>query len=197
MGISAEESEQVRSGAVGLAPPRAGGRIPSIPDGAESDGPAEGSPAPPAEPAFGASQRELGVVFSAPPSGAGPHRNALQMPRLQRLALYSADWGKIVALGPFVKRALDTARRCALYVDRWWRQGGRERLQTRPSASLCLHRGHLVPDFPCDQISFRLFQNKILSQEVFIWNLYQWKYSFCLTEILHIHNYRSLAFIVT
>lgn len=100
MGISAEESEQVRSGAVGLAPPRAGGRIPSIPDGAESDGPAEGSPAPPAEPAFGASQRELGVVFSAPPSGAGPHRDALQMPRLQRLALYSADWGKIVALGP-------------------------------------------------------------------------------------------------
>lgn len=190
----------MRSGAVGLAPPRAGGRIPSIPDGAESDGPAEGSPAPPAEPAFAVSQRELGVVFSAPPSGAGPHRDALQMPRLQRLqrlALYSADWGKIVAHGPFVKRALDTARWCALYVDRWWRQGGRERLQKHPSASLCLHRGHLVPDFPCDQISFRLFQNKILSQEVFTWSLYQWKYSFCLTEILHIHNYRSLAFIVT
>lgn len=59
-----------------LLPTRAGIVIPSIPDGVECDGPAEGLSAARAALAFKASQGELGIVFSAWPAEAGPHRDA-------------------------------------------------------------------------------------------------------------------------
>lgn len=71
------------------SPPTRAGIISGIPDGVECDRPAEGLSAAPAALAFEASQGELGVVFSAWPTGAGPHRDALQMLRLLSLVVGS------------------------------------------------------------------------------------------------------------